>query len=373
MKTLGLYIDFPFCIARCAFCAFSVEGYRERWAERYMQALHKEFEQYAEDPIIQRRTITSIYLGGGTPSHYPHPVIEDLLARCRRLFHVAADAEVTVEAHPSTLKPSDLSAFLEMGINRLSIGMQSFSDTQLLTLGRHHTAKEADAAFHAARSSGFKNIGIDLMYALPEQTMGDWEETLHHAIELSPEHISIYALSIEEGTLFAKKEKAGHLLLPSEETTAVFYTTARAQLSASHYRQYEISNFALPGYACRHNMRYWDQKEMLSFGVSAHAYFNHERRINTDSIPRYIEMMEAGSRPLVEVLKISPRESLVDQVIFGLRKTVGIPSHLLSNDPLLHQATENLKKKGLIKIKGRRVQLTSQGMLLADEVAMAYL
>lgn len=373
MNSLGLYIDFPFCIARCAFCAFDVEGYRAAWAERYMTALRKEIKHYAVLPEITGRRITSVYLGGGTPSHYPSEILEDLLALCRSLFEVRDNAEITLEAHPATVDDHNLRAFRNMGINRLSIGIQSFSDVHLKKLGRHHTVQDAVTAFQNARSTGFTNIGIDLMYGLPEQSDSDWEKTLREAIALSPEHLSLYALTVETGTRFAKEEKTGHLVLPSEEETARFYETARTRLAAAGFEQYEISNFTKPGYQSRHNLRYWNQEEVLSFGISAHSYFNGERRVNVDNIPGYIEAIERGGFPLLHTEKIPAKERQIDRIIFGLRKTEGIRLTLLENNTILKKTTARLREEGLIEVKTGWMRLTSKGMLLADEVAMAYL
>src|SRR5581483_8627215 len=243
MNPAGLYIDFPFCLARCSFCAFNIQGYREGLAERYLSALRQEIELYGEDPIRRNRVVTSLYFGGGTPTLYPPAALVDLLSLCREVFPVSADAEVTLEAHPATIDLSKLGLLREGGINRLSMGVQSFSDEHLEALGRHHTAEAARRAFHAARAAGFTNIGIDLIYGLPGGSFADWEESLRSAIALSPEHLSLYGLSIEEGTLFRKKEKEGRLSLPSEAEVILLYQTAQKRLEAAGYAQYEISNF----------------------------------------------------------------------------------------------------------------------------------
>ncbi|NOY85621.1 MAG: radical SAM family heme chaperone HemW [Nitrospirae bacterium] len=372
MKTLGFYIDFPFCIARCAFCAFDVEGYRVRWATRYIKALEKEIEIYATLSEITGRKITSVYLGGGTPSHYPPEVLQDLLAHCQNRFNIGEDAEITLEAHPATVDKNKLSDFLKIGINRLSLGMQSFSNKQLKQLGRHHSAQEAITAFQDAREAGFLNISIDLMYGLPNESPEDWEKTLRQAITLSPEHI-FYALSIEAGTLFDKKYREGKLNLCSEDTSATLYDRARKQLARADYKQYEISNFAKAGHKSRHNLRYWNQEAVLSFGVSGHSYIDGKRSVNTDKIPDYIEKLETGKLPVTEQEKILPRDAAIDHIIFGLRKTEGIPVETLSEDAIFRETRKNLEDAGLLQEESGRIQLTRKGMHFADEVGMAFL
>lgn len=373
MIPAGLYIDFPFCLARCSFCAFNIQGYREGLADRYIAALRREMFLYAEAPIWQERVLTSVYFGGGTPTLYPPAVLVDLLSLCRQSFPMAADPEVTIEAHPATIDLSSLAPLREGGINRLSMGVQSFSDPHLQALGRHHTAEAARLAFHAARAAGFTNIGIDLIYALPGSSLTEWEETLRSATELSPEHLSLYCLSIEEGTLFHKKEKAGLLSLPSEAEVIQLYQAAQKRLKEAGYEQYEISNFARPGYACRHNLLYWDRNESLGIGLSAHSYLNLEHRANTDSLPAYLDQVESGQVPLAHVEKISGEAAWKDQIIFGLRKSDGIPFRLVAADVSSQKTAERFIEAGLLVQEGGRLRLTPKGILLADEVAIGFL
>lgn len=373
MTPIGLYIDFPFCLSRCAFCAFNIQGYREGLADRYIAALRSEIALHAEGPVGSERMITSIYFGGGTPSLSPPDGIGEVLSLVRTKFNVAGDAEVTLEAHPATIDPAKLTAFRAAGINRLSLGAQSFSDAHLEALGRRHTADQARSAFVAARAAGFSNIGIDLIYAISEQSLSDWEETLQVAIDLAPEHLSLYGLSIEEGTLFYKKARAGTLSLPSEAEAILFYQTAQARLPAAGYRQYEISNFARPGFACRHNLLYWDRGEVLGVGLSAHSYLHRERRANTDALPTYFEEVESGKLPIDQIEKVSEEAARRDRIIFGFRKTEGIPESLLKDDPALGETAERLLEAGLLIREKGRIRLTAKGTLCADEVAVAFI
>lgn len=373
MNPAGLYLDFPFCLARCSFCAFNIQGYREGLAERYLAALRREIGLYAKDRVWRDRVVTSLYFGGGTPTLYPPSDLVGLLSLCRETFPVAADAEVTLEAHPATIDLSKLGPLREGGINRLSMGVQSFSDEHLEALGRHHTADAARRAFHAARAAGFTNIGIDLIYGLPGASFEDWGESLDSAIALSPEHLSLYGLSIEEGTLFRKKEKEGRFSLPSEADVILLYQTAQKRLEAAGYAQYEISNFARPGFACRHNLLYWDRNESLGLGLSAHSYFDHEHRANTDSLPDYLDRVASGRLPIAETEKIDSGAALKERIIFGLRKTEGIPIRLFDRDRSLEKISRRLVEEGFLIEEKERLRLSSKGMLLADEVAVAFL
>lgn len=372
MKPIGLYIDFPFCLARCSFCAFNIQGYREGFASRYAEALQREILFQADAPFWRDRMIISIYLGGGTPSLYAPEVLTGLVALCRKRLPVASDVEVTLEAHPATIHAENLLPLREGGINRLSMGVQSFSDAHLEALGRHHTAEGARAAFSAARAAGFTNIGLDLIYGLPDQSFSGWEATLQAATGLAPEHLSLYGLSIEEGTLFDKKARAGLLSLPTEEEAIAQFQTAQARLVAAGYRHYEISNFARPGDECRHNLLYWDRGDVLGVGLSAHSYLDGEHRSNTDSLQAYLEMLESGRLPADRCEKVGAEALRKDRIIFGLRKTEGIPLTFLEEDPSLRKTADRLILEGLLTVESNQIRLTPRGLLLADEIAVAF-
>lgn len=373
MTPTGLYIDFPFCLSRCSFCAFNIQGYREGLADTYLSALQKELALQAKTAIGSNRIFTSIYFGGGTPSLYPAEALVEILSYIRTLFSVSDNAEITLEAHPATIDAAKLTAFRRGGINRLSMGAQSFSDAHLEALGRRHTADQTRTAFYDARAAGFTNIGIDLIYALPEQTLSDWEETLAAAIALGPEHLSLYGLSIEPGTLFYKKEQAGALVVPSEAESILFYETAQARLRDANYLQYEISNFARSGFSCRHNLLYWDRGDVLGVGLSAHSHLSAERRVNTDALETYLAHVSSGTLPIEQVEPISEESALRDKIIFGLRKIEGISRGLLEEKPSLQASAARLILAGLLKIESDLLRLTPKGILLADEVAVAFI
>ncbi len=369
MTPFGLYIDFPFCIARCAFCAFNVQGFREGLAERYHLAILKELSLHDLRGTCDGREVVSLYLGGGTPTLYPPQVIHEIVSSCQHYFHFRADAEITIEAHPATMKMDALRKIRASGINRLSMGVQSFSDAYLTLLGRNHTAQEAVTAFDAAREAGFDNIGIDLIYALPEQSLEGWEKTVLSAMRLGPEHISVYALSIEEGTLFHKRG----VTLPFEEEQIAQYQLAQTMLHDAGYQQYEISNFAKGGYASTHNLLYWDRAETLGIGVSAHSYMNNEHQENTGSIISYCERIEAGDIPTAQTLRVSDEQARIDRIIFGLRKREGVKRTELYLSQKHEQTANVLMGQDLLVAKEDRITLTMRGMLLADQVAQAFL
>ncbi|MEK7286080.1 MAG: radical SAM family heme chaperone HemW [Nitrospirota bacterium] len=364
----GIYIDFPFCIARCAFCAFNIQGMREGLSQRYLAALQKEIVLQGESGQLNNRDIVSLYLGGGTPTLHTPETLNEIISRARSYFYFREDAEITIEAHPKTINTKFLTAILSGGINRLSIGMQSFSDEILTFLGRHHTANDAILAFHAARDAGFQNISIDLIYALPGESLSDWEKTLQTAIDLNPDHLSIYGLTIEEGTLFYKNGVSA----ASEEEQITQYQFAQSALSSAGFHQYEISNFSKTGFACKHNLLYWDRVETLGIGLSAHSYLNHAHQENTDSLFSYCKQVESGKIPISHIRKINQDEIQTDRIIFGLRKREGIKKSYLHDDQQ-EKIVELLIKEGLLVEEEDRIRLTSHGMLLADYVAEAFL
>ena len=365
----GVYIDFPFCIARCAFCDFNIQGFREGLAKRYESAVLKEIALHAKNGALKGQEIVSIYLGGGTPTCYSPETLNHIVRSCRTFFDTQKEIEITVEAHPATIDQSYLETIQAGGINRLSMGVQSFSNEVLTQLGRHHSAEDVYTAFRAARAAGFNNLSIDLIYALPEQSRKHWEDTLKTAIQLDPEHISVYCLSIEEGTLFHKQ---GVVSIPEEEQIAQ-YQSAQHLLDAAGFLQYEISNFAKAGYAARHNILYWDRHDTLGIGLSAHSYINHKHKTNANSLRSYCESIEAGDIPIMETRTVSIEEHQIDQIVFGLRKKEGILKTLLQHSPNRMTQAASLIKEGLLSTAGDRIFLTRDGMMVADEVAISFL
>lgn len=371
-RSIGLYLDFPFCLARCSFCAFNIRGYRKQDAMRYFEALEKEIGLHAVSPALREKDIATIYLGGGTPTLYPTAQLIHLIQSCRDQFHLDAETEISLEIFPTTITLFDALALKAGGVNRISIGAQSFLDVRLKQLGRHHTANDTRHTHALLREAGFANISLDLLYGLPDTSsdlaMDEWKTTLSAAVSLSPEHLSLYGLEIEEGTAFHRKG----LCLPSETEQIAQYQYAIQYLETCGYLQYEISNFAKPGFPSQHNLRYWNREEVLGVGLSAHSYTNMTYYANTDSLSFYCTELEGGRLPIQQMEQIDAEKARQEQIIFGLRKREGIPLDYFERDTLSQATLTRLTGEGLMEIKNGRASLSNQGLLFADEVAIAF-
>ena len=273
---LSLYIHVPFCVKKCRYCGFYSTLYAPGRVDEFLSGLVLEAEMYRND--FSQQPFSSIYIGGGTPTVLSPSQFGQLVRVIREHFPIIEDnVEFSVEANPYTVTSEKLSFLLAQGVNRLSLGVQSFSDEILQTLGRLHTGEQAANAFRLARIAGFRNIGIDLIYGIPGQTVTHWEETLDAAIALNPEHVSAYSLSLDEGSQFLREAEAGRLTMPVDEVIAAMYERAVTKLNKEGYERYEISNFTLPGHECRHNMNYWDRGEYLGLGPGAWSFISGRR------------------------------------------------------------------------------------------------
>lgn len=291
MKKLGIYIHIPFCLKKCFYCDFYSEPLSDHAVhKRYIRALIKECLFYGEQ--AQDYLVDSIFIGGGTPSILEPALIRELLKVLAKHYNVAKDAEITLESNPATLNPEKLQIYREAGINRLSIGAQSFDDRLLLTLGRVHDSQDIEKTVEMARTAGFANLNLDLMFGVPDQKMDMWRSTVRSLLDLRTEHVSFYSLELSENTLFYRLYQQGKLQETPEEEDRKMYHYILQKLRQAGYGQYEISNAALPGYQCRHNIKYWDLQEYLGLGASAHSYIEHTRFANTADIKEYISMME---------------------------------------------------------------------------------
>lgn len=310
----GLYIHIPFCKKKCAYCDFVSYPGGEEYFEAYTDELCREMRRYKGEKI------DTVFVGGGTPSLLPVKCMEKLINNVYKTFSVSRECEITLESNPGTMQKEKPAELRNLGINRLSIGVQSFNDDELKRIGRIHSAAEAEETIIAARGAGFQNINIDIMFSLPGQTAGSLAETIEKTIMLLPEHVSCYSLILEEGTALYKEYAAGKLKPTGEEEDRRMYAYLCKKLNAAGYRQYEISNFAREGYECRHNLKYWDCTEYIGIGAAAHSYYGAERFYNTASIEKYLrgEYREGNAE------RITRTEAIKEFMIMGLRKTDGI-------------------------------------------------
>lgn len=376
--SIGLYIHFPFCLSKCFYCSFNSQPYNPDLARRYIEAIKREMTLRARNYGLENSPLKTIYLGGGTPSILSHQVIKEIIDISTNIFKLKEGIEVTIEANPDTLDRTKLEDLMRIGINRISIGVQSLSDKYLKATGRSHDADTARRSIMTCKSVGFKNISVDLIYAIPGQRLDEWLETLEETISFSPEHISVYGLSIDKGTAFYHSLKGGKIKITREEDQIDMYLTAIEMLKKAGYIHYEISNFSRPGYSCRHNMLYWDRDEYLGIGAGAHSYIGNRRFSNTGSIEDYISETDSGNMHS-EAEQLTMKDHLIDTIIFGIRKIEGIDLDNLGRRynidlPFLFESTiGKLSSAGMITLSSNRMKLTQKGILLADQVAVEFL
>ncbi len=371
-KPIGLYLHIPFCHQRCDFCAFYLELHRDSAAEAFLQALKTEILLQAGQEGIAGRVFQSVYFGGGTPTTLQAGQLLEILDGIHRSLRLAPDCEITVEAHPGTVTRTDLSTFRDAGINRISFGAESMQDDELIRIGRPALARETVSAVRWAREAGFTNISLDLMYGLPDQTTESWTHTLGQCIALAPTHLSCYALTVEEGTRLAHNIRRGHANAPDESIQVAMDRSAQAALSCAGYQQYEISNYAKPGFACRHNFLYWTNGEYLGFGPSAQSYVGGARFGNVANLTAYQAALAQAQLPTQDKIALTGKEQIRDAVIFGLRLIQGIPTRQLrvhAENYGYEAVVETLREQRLIEEEGERSRLSAQGRLHADTVA----
>ena len=314
---LELYVHIPFCVRKCQYCDFLSGPSDEETKDRYIEALLKEIRaaEHTED-----YEIVSVFIGGGTPSALKAEAIASIMRTLQEQFFFCEDAEVTIEANPGTVDPEKLTIYRNVGINRLSLGLQSTDAEELKLLGRIHSYEEFLKSYEWAREAGFSNINIDLMFAIPGQTGEAWRQHLYQVAELNPEHISAYSLIIEEGTPFAEQ----NLDLPDEDTEYQMYEDTAEILERYGYRQYEISNYAKQGYMCRHNAGYWQRREYLGFGLGASSLYGGMRFSNTHQMQEYLKESRNPDQIRQDVTVLSRNERIEEFMFLGLRMTEGI-------------------------------------------------
>ncbi len=319
MKNIGLYIHIPFCQKKCLYCDFNSYEGKIGKAEAYVKALIKEINLYKMDHKFNFKTI---FIGGGTPTLINCLFIGEILEAVKK--DREPDAEISIECNPGTLNEKSLEVYKDFGINRLSIGLQAWQDPLLQSIGRIHSREEFINSFKSAKAAGFHNINVDLMFALPGQTMEMWEETLNQVCSLGVEHISCYSLKLEEGTKLYNMQKKGKIIMPDEDLDIDMYHRAIEVLDSYGCKQYEISNFAKPGFACKHNLVYWHNEEYLGVGAGSHSKLFGKRFWNISPIDQYIETINSGKLPVLGEEQLSKEDHMWESLFLGLRLNEGV-------------------------------------------------
>jgi oxygen-independent coproporphyrinogen-3 oxidase len=376
---LGLYIHIPFCVKKCPYCGFFSTHYEKVVADEYLYALPLDIAVHSR--YLREHTIGSIYIGGGTPTTLSPDQFSRLFNIINEHVHLTADAEITVEANPNTVTADSLFLLKSLGVTRLSIGIQSFSDEVLALLGRVHSANQAIAAVRAARNAGFGRIGIDLIFGVPGQTEEQWNNTLETATSLNPEHISAYSLSLDEGSQWYRDAKEGRREPPDDDTTANMYDRAIQFLTSHGYHQYEISNFCIPGHECRHNINYWDRGEYLGLGPGAWSFIGNSRWANIADVEQYAYRLRNGImvHDHDRVESVNGEQAALEKLFLGLRKTSGVDladyGSLFGGGALdsLLSRIGDLERDGLVAIQKGTLVLTGRGMLLSNKVLSRFI
>ena len=377
-KELEIYIHIPFCVKKCAYCDFLSGPQDKETIERYVSRLLKEIQVHAsKQKFTLDYEVTTIFLGGGTPSVLEANQIQRIFEMLKNSFKISKDAEITIEANPGTVTAEKLQAYKKCGINRISFGLQSTNNEELKLLGRIHTYEEFLESYQLARACGFENINVDLISAIPKQTVASWEETLKKVMALEPEHISAYSLIVEEGTPFAKvygEGCPGEHDLPREEEERVIYYRTEELLEKAGYHRYEISNYAKAGKECRHNLGYWERKDYLGIGLGAASLIGNTRYKNTDDLLYYMEHSSDLSAIQENVEKLSLQEQMEEFMFLGLRKTEGVSVTEFKNtfgktmEECYGEQIQKLKEQGLLEQKDGRLMLTRPGIDVSNYV-----
>ena len=367
---LGIYIHIPFCRSKCDYCDFYSLAGRDDRMDQYQKALLSHIKETA--PLAQDFPVDTIYIGGGTPSYYGAKRLKELLGVIRNLYKVEKDAEVTVECNPDSVDVKSLKILRKAGVNRLSMGMQSAIACELERIHRIHTPQQVNEAATAARKASFTNLSLDLIYGLPGQTMDSWKDTVEHALSLIPQHLSCYGLKVEEGTPLAARVAQGEVL-PDDDQQADLYLWTVGRLERAGYPQYEISNFAKPGFASRHNLRYWLTQPYIGFGPGAHSDFGGRRYSFVRDLDAYIQGVLQGGDIIDESEIIPKRERCGEYLMLRLRTVQGIneqeyrSTYFMDFAPL-QARLEQFRAQGWAEQTDGRWHFTPKGFLLSNQL-----
>ncbi len=376
-ETIGLYIHIPFCRQKCLYCDFPSFADQEERQEEYVSALIEEIRRRSQK--YTEKKVASVFFGGGTPTALPAPLLEKLMRTVFASFDIAEDAEITTEANPGTLGREMAKALKKMGFNRISMGVQAWQNRLLRELGRIHTIEEFQENYQAVREAGFENVNVDLMFALPNQSMADWQQTVREITAMKPEHISAYSLIIEEGTPFFDRYEKGLLEPASEELDREMYHWTAEYLAEKGYRQYEISNFAKEGKESRHNRIYWQAEEYLGLGLGAHSYMEGKRFHNTYDLETYIAAAGELEKLTEDVDRISDMDAMAECMFLGLRLTEGVRFERFRNrfgkemKAVYGEQIEECKKEGLLQEDEKGIHLTCRGIDVSNFVFEKFL
>ena len=378
MENLELYIHIPFCVKKCNYCDFlsACRGAGDQTA--YMNQLFKEL--IVTSPLAAKYTVSSVFIGGGTPSLVDPDLITMLFEVVRKYYALSDDCEITIECNPGTTLRHKFARYRQAGINRLSIGLQSADNEELRTLGRIHTFEEFLKSYQSARMEGFTNINVDLINCFPGETASSWKKTLRNVLMLKPEHVSVYNLIVEEGTPFYRMQEEGTLSLPSEEEMSAIDAVTKDVLSRREYHRYEVSNYAREGYECRHNKGYWTGVPYLGFGIGAASYFEGRRLKNENDFYKYLsaepasDARESFYQLKTENEKLSEEEKMREFMILGLRLTDGISTIEFfkrfgrRTEDVYGDILEKYTGLGMLERVGYKLRFTERGMDVSNVV-----
>jgi len=374
---IGLYIHIPFCVQKCLYCDFPSQANSTALYEMYTAALCREI--FGLGGVLSGCIVDTIYIGGGTPTVLSTTCLQTIIKQLYDSFVIDKAVEFSMEANPGTVDREKLAALRAIGVNRISFGVQTFSDKLLSSIGRVHSALQGIEAIKMAQQVGFSNINIDLMYGLPAQTLQELQDSITQAIALNVTHISAYGLKVEDGTPFAAMQQQGTLLLPDEEIDEAMYDITTQLLPAEGFMRYEISNFAKIGYECRHNLKYWHYQPYIGVGAAAHSFWQQQRRANIDDVSCYIATAASGKLPIKECENSETGTAMAEYVFLALRTVQGLSIQAFNQffqiDFCQHykDILEMLVSKNLIVATVTKIYLTPLGMKYGNVVFGAFL
>jgi putative oxygen-independent coproporphyrinogen III oxidase len=379
-RLLSIYIHYPFCKSKCPYCDFNSHVKNNIDHEAFQNAYLSELEYFAQR--LKNRQIKTIFFGGGTPSLMPISLPEKIISKISKLWNLDKNCEITIEANPTSFEAEKFKDFKSAGINRLSMGIQALNDSDLKFLGREHSASEAILAIETA-SKIFDNYSFDLIYARPNQTTSAWESELNQAIKLSPNHLSLYQLTIEKGTKFYGQHKNGEFILPNEELSADLYNLTNQITQDNNLELYEISNYARKDYECRHNLVYWKGEDYIGIGAGAHSRVYLDDDINRSAIimlhePSFwLDKVKKDGVGIQQINQINKQELLEEIILMGLRLKDGIDNEIFINhfnknitEIFDFKKISNLEKNGLIRINNQNIKITDKGRILSNGVIL---